>query len=102
MSGASKGVATKESRRPGRGLIVTAVVAAVAVALGAGWLARGYTRTASLARSARAAVSARRFDEARRLIDRWVARSPRDGEAFYLRAKTELASDHPQPALDAL
>ena len=81
---------------------VVAFVASVAMATGIGsglWLS---FREPPEARAAREAVAARRGDEARRLLDRWAAVSPRGGEPDYYRALLEVQADRPAEALDAM
>jgi predicted Zn-dependent protease len=82
--------------------VAVLAVAAGAVAAGGFWLARAWTGSTALAREAREAIVARRFDEARRAIDRWVARHPEEGEPYYWRARLEVALDHPKEAIDAM
>jgi len=82
---------------------------ALAVVLAAGVVIASlvlYPRTGgeawSTARLARVAIAARRADEARRLIDRWAALSPRSGEPDYYRAILDVQTDRPAEALDSL
>src|SRR5262245_28262938 len=75
---------------------------AVAVAAVAGYLAIGRTSTWLAARQVRAAVAARRFEEARQPLRRWIEASPGSAEAQYHLARVELAADRPQPVLDAI
>lgn len=48
------------------------------------------------------AVGARRFDDARIVLREWLKADPESGEARYLLARTELATGHPQEAMNAL
>jgi tetratricopeptide (TPR) repeat protein len=61
---------------------------------------RGRIDTA--ARSAREALAARRFDEARNLIDQWAGLAPGNGEPDYVRALLENEADRPAQALDSI
>jgi predicted Zn-dependent protease len=82
---------------------LTLAAVACAGAAGAGaWWAVERSRSDALAREVREAVSARRFDEAQRAINRWAARRPHDGAPYYWRARVEVARNHAQPALDAM
>ena len=54
------------------------------------------------AQAVRLMVAERKFDEARTLIDAWIAGRPDDGEPYYLRAKIEVAANRPDAALAAM
>jgi tetratricopeptide (TPR) repeat protein len=59
-------------------------------------------RINAAARSAREALAARQFVEAKNLIDRWAALAPNDGEPDYVRALLEVETDRPAEALDSI
>ena len=58
--------------------------------------------TARKAMVARKAVEARNFPAARASLVEWLKSDPNSAEAHYLLARVELASDHPQEAINAL
>jgi tetratricopeptide (TPR) repeat protein len=51
---------------------------------------------------ARQAFKERRLDDARATILDWLKADPKSGEAYYLLARVDLATDHPQQAFDEL
>ncbi len=55
-----------------------------------------------LARSVRGLLAARRYDQARGLIQRWIRKQPRSGEAQYYRAWIALVDQHPEEAIEGL
>ena len=93
------------SERMGRVLIVKAsigIVAALVVAAALFLLLHSRNHVEPIAKAAREAIAAGRFDEARALLDRWSALAPRDGEAEYRRAWLEVNAERPAEALDAI
>src|SRR5262245_46207385 len=87
------GTETRPKRRPSRRRWLVALLGA---ALAAGALAGGAVMAraraaARDARSARAAVAARRCDEARGPLGRWLRARPRSGAAHALKAELALA-----------
>ncbi len=91
--------------RFGRGRVLLAGVGIVAVVATAALLVpyvRGILAVRDVAGQAREAVAAHRDDEARSLLDRWAALSPRSGEPDYYRALLDVRSDRPGEALDAM
>jgi tetratricopeptide (TPR) repeat protein len=75
-------------------------MAMAAVAAGAYFGLRGY-RIARLADSVRRSFAARRYDEARGPLGRWLAERPDSGEAQYYRAWLALAEDRPREVVEA-
>jgi tetratricopeptide (TPR) repeat protein len=65
-------------------------------------LLREQVNIAAVARSARAAVSDGRVVDAERLLDKWTALRPRDGEPHYYRARLWVTVDRPVEAMNAL
>jgi Tfp pilus assembly protein PilF len=81
--------------------VVTGVVA-LSVGVAIAVVVRDRASVAAVAQSARSAVSAHRIDEAHRLIDKWAALRPRDGEPDYCRARLWVIVDQPVEALAAM
>jgi predicted Zn-dependent protease len=91
--------------RAGRGrVILLAAGLMVALAIGAGLVSQfvSEAQSSSMGRLAREALAARRYDQARTLIRRWAAESPRSGEPDYYQAVLEVEADRPAEALDAM
>src|SRR4051812_28055497 len=87
-------------RLTGRRVILAGVALALA-AVGAYFII-GQSIARRAARQVRAAVAARRFDEAQAPLRHWLEVSPRSTEAYYYLARLKLAADQPQEALDAI
>ena len=85
-----------------------AVLPAVAVVLRPGGGRRSPTmaydeyRVIRLARTVRQAFAARRIEEAREPLRRWLAMRPGSGEAFYYQAWAAMAADQPGEAIQAI
>ncbi|MFO0890007.1 MAG: tetratricopeptide repeat protein [Isosphaeraceae bacterium] len=94
---AGTGAATSRPRRRSRRIAI-AGLATLAVAAAAFFLQREY-RADRLSSSVRELIAARRFGEARPLIDRWLALRPRSAEGHFGRALVELGEgDLPRAA----
>ena len=89
-------------RRPGRRWIAAALAfLAIAAAAGAYFGYQEY-RESRLADSVRHSFAARRYDEARGPLQRWLDERPRSGEAQYYRAWLALVEQRPADAVDAI
>jgi Flp pilus assembly protein TadD len=66
------------------------------------WIKAEGRRQERLAIAARAAVASGNSKEAHRVLDLWLAERPDAGEAYYLKAKLELAAKHPQETINNL
>ena len=62
----------------------------------------GVSQVSRYKTSTREAVTARRFDDARSAVDRWLKAEPNSPEAYYWLARVELAADHAQETVNAL
>jgi tetratricopeptide (TPR) repeat protein len=91
-------------RRPMRRRVLSKFVAVILVVAAAGgtYLAYEEYRTNRLARTVREAFAARRIEEARGPLRRWLAIRPRSGEAFYYKAWAAMAADQRGEALQAI
>ena len=83
--------------RVSRHLRIAAVLVAVLGAAGS-YLAYDRYQAARLAGSVRGLFAARRYDEARGLIQRWIRERPRSAEAQYYSAWLALVDDQPMEA----
>jgi predicted Zn-dependent protease len=66
-----------------------------------GYLGYQQFRVSRLADSVRRSFAARRYDEARASLQRWLDERPRSGEAQYYRAWLALADKRPREAVEA-
>src|SRR5262245_43274991 len=89
--------ATRHPRRVAVLIVVAAAVTATTVGF-------AYDRYAAsrLAGSVRNAFAARRYDEARGLVPRWIRQRPRSAEAQYYRAWLALVDQQPSEAFGAI
>ena len=78
-------------------LILIVVLAAIG-----GYFAYDRYEVSRLAGSVRGLLAARRYDEARGLVQRWVRERPRSGEAQYYRAWLALVNQQPREAVEGL
>jgi tetratricopeptide (TPR) repeat protein len=86
-----------------RGLRYSPVVVVLSVVLAVGvWVAYGAYRTARLSRAVRQALVARRIEDAREPLRKWLAIRPGSAEAMYYKAWTAMAADQPGEAIQAL
>lgn len=92
-------------RRSHAGAVMIAAVVLALAAAAVGALAvnsRGRARRLAYVERIQTAMGHREYEIARTTLDAWSAESPRDPEAFYQRARVEVAADQPQRALDAM
>ncbi len=85
-------------RRHYKRAAVLALALAVAAATRAYVAYDGYRRSESVRRS----LVARRLDEARGLLERWLRKRPQSGEAQYYRAWLALIDDRPEEVIAAI
>ncbi|SRR5579883_716344 len=97
---AGKPADPKGGRRSGRRLLLALIALGLAVL--AGYLAVGQLVAWRAGRQVRAAVAARRFDDALAPLTRWLEASPHSAEAQYYLARLRVATDRPQEALAAI
>jgi tetratricopeptide (TPR) repeat protein len=87
--------------RVGRHHVAVALIA-LAIALVGGYYGFEQYRIRRLADSVRRSFAARRYDEARRPLQHWLADRPRSGEAQYYRAWQALVDDRPRDVVEAV
>ncbi|MHB1556333.1 MAG: tetratricopeptide repeat protein [Isosphaeraceae bacterium] len=92
----------KPPARPRRAGRVVGAIAAVLIAAALGYLGVTQYRTARLASEVRTLFAERRYDEARRPLDRWIRDSPRSGEARYYRGWLALHDQDPRQAVESV
>ena len=82
--------------------VVVATLGILVFALALGVIVRGRSRDQRLSRSVREALDLKQFDEASRILDRWSALRPGDGEPDYYRARIYVTLDEPAEAMSAM
>ena len=97
---AGKRADPKGWRLSGRRVVLAVIALGLATLLG--YLAIGQYAAWRAGQQVRAAVAARRFDDATAPLLRWLEASPRSAEAHYYLARLKLAADRPQEALEAI
>jgi tetratricopeptide (TPR) repeat protein len=94
---------TKPRRTPGREFRIKVLAALFLItAAGGAYLAYEQFRVIRLAGTVRHAFAARRIEEAREPLRRWLALQPGSGEAYYFKAWAALAADQPDEAAQAI
>jgi tetratricopeptide (TPR) repeat protein len=92
---------TRHASRIGRHPRIAAVLILVLAAAG-GTFAYDRYRVSRLARSVRESFAARRYEEARGPVGRWIRRRPGSGEAQFYRAWLGLVDQQPREAIAGL
>jgi len=94
---------TKPRRPAGRKFRLKVFAALIVIgAAGSLYLAYEQFRVIRLARTVRQAFTARRIEEAREPLRRWLALQPGSGEAYYYKAWAALTADRPGEAAQAI
>ncbi len=77
-------------------------IAAVLIAAALGYLGLTHYRSTRLAAEVRSLFAERRYNEARRPLERWLSDSPRSGEAQYYRGWLALVDQDPRQAVESV
>ena len=82
--------------------IVAVVILILVLAVIGGYFAYDRYQVSRLAGSVQGLLAARRYDEARGLVQRWIRERPRSAEAQYFRAWLGLVDQQPNEAVEGL
>ena len=82
-------------------LLIALVIVPMAI-VAVSFVAFAQYREARQIQSVRELFAARRFDQARKPLERWLTARPSSGEAYYYKAWLAITDDRPRDAVDAI